>query len=331
MGLSRLLKSKKLFMLFLLPFIVAAISFLDYHTSFGESGLMPLQRVIRLPYLDAIANDGLMLLAVNSGMILVLAYLVFFLHEKYKFLAQTTALPSLLYVLLAVGPVQQVEVCYLLVAVVFMAFGFVRLQSAINNLKSNTSIYDFNFCMSVAVLICPKLVLMALWSICAMLFSGRSTVKDISAALLGLLTPVLFVSFYYFWIGELRLLPGLFLGNLLSGEFIVTLPLEEMVYWGILAFLLLLSFYSILVYYPISVVNQRRGLQSLVSMLLFLIATIVVIPGTYHYFMYAMALPLSFIYSQYFITSRVNLITNILFLLLLAAVGVNIFKASLLF
>lgn len=323
MGLSRLLKSKKLFMLFLLPFIVGMLSFLEIQIPQGEGGFIPMQRVIRIPYLDALANDGVMLLLINSGLILLLAYLLFFIHESYKFLAQTTTLPSLLFVLLAIGPILNVEVCYLLVAILAMALGFVRLQAAIDNLKSNTSIYDFNLCISFTVLVCPKLILMGLWSICAMLFSGRSTIKDISAALLGLLTPVLFVSFYYFWIGELKTLPELFLGNMLSGDFIVALPLEDMIYWGILGFLLLLSFYNILVFYPISVVNQRRGLQSLLSMLLFLIATIVVIPGTYHYFMYALAFPLSYIYSQYFITSRVNLIANFLFLLLLFAVGIH--------
>jgi len=71
--------------------------------------------------------------------------------------------------------------------------------------------------------------------------------------------------------------------------------------------------------YSLMIVNQRRGILSLVSMMIFLSLTFVIIPGNYYDFMYMFAVPLSFLYAQYFICSRTALFSNLVFVLLLAA------------
>lgn len=111
----------------------------------------------------------------------------------------------------------------------------------------------------------------------------------------------------------------IFKESLWVGEYIHTLPGIEMIRLSMLLFLLLLALYSIMVNYPISVVNQRRGILSVVSLLLFLSLTLFVIPGNYYDFMYILALPLSYIYAQYFINSRIRLLNNLMFVLLICA------------
>lgn len=69
---------------------------------------------------------------------------------------------------------------------------------------------------------------------------------------------MLFVVFYYFWVDRFPELPVIFKESLLVGEYIHTLPGIEVVRLSMLLFLLLLALYSIMVNYPISVVNQRR-------------------------------------------------------------------------
>ena len=91
---------------------------------------------------------------------------------------------------------------------------------AINDTKSNGALYDFGFLIALSVAIYPKFILLIAWAFGVLFFSGRSTLKDIVALWLGILTPVLFIAFYYFWTDRLELLPAIFTDNLMVGEHI---------------------------------------------------------------------------------------------------------------
>ena len=232
---------------------------------------------------------------------------------------QTTTLPSLIYVLLTSGIMVNLGFDYLLVAVFIVGLAVERLQLAINNIKGNHALFDFGALIMLAVAIYPKFVLLVVWALCVLFFSGRSTLKDIMALLVGLLTPVVFLIFYYFWTDRLTLLPDIFVKNLWVGEYIRHLPFIELVRLGMLLLLLLVALYNLSVKYSVLVVSHRRGILALVSMLVFLSLTLFFIPGNYYDFMYMIALPLSFIYAQYFLTQRVAILGNVMFVLLLCA------------
>lgn len=316
MGLNEFLKSKRLYMLFLLPFIALALAFFsNILQNIPDSPLLS-AGIINLPFLSGLDGQGMII--INVSIILCLAYLLFYINERYKVVGQTTTLPSLIYVLLTSVLVGHLGLSNLLVAIICVVFAISRLQSAINNTKSGRAVFDFGLYICITVLLAPKLVLLILWSVSVLLFSGRSTLKDIMALLFGLLTPLVFTAFYYFWIDRLPELPELFINEVFAGEFIRDIPSMEYVRLGILGLILLLSLSNIMNYYPVSVVNQRRGILSMVSLLVFLGLTMFIIPGNFYDFMYLLALPLSFIYTQYFVTHRVRVVGNILFLLLLA-------------
>lgn len=315
--MNSFLKSKKLYMLFVLPFIVSAIFYFGNYLPENPVSLIQINGIINIAYINNL--DKALTTIIGFVMVLGLAYLMFFINEKYKFLSQTTTLPSLIYVLLTSGIIINLGFNYLLISVFIVALAIGRLQAAINNIKSNSSIYDFGCCIMLAVAIYPKFLLLILWSICVLFFSGRSTLKDLMALIFGLLTPVYFIAVYYFWTDQLRMLPEIFLSNLMEGEFIHTLPYMEFVRLGMLLFLLLIALYNVITYYPVFVVSQRRGILSVISMLLFLSLTLFIVPGNYYDFMYILALPMSFIYAQYFITNRYRIVGNFLFLLLLVA------------
>lgn len=311
------LKSKRIYMLFVLPFIVMAISFFSNNIPAVPLQSFSVGGVINISFLNGL--DKTWVSIIGFAMVLGLAYMIFFVNEKHKFLSQTTTLPSFIYILLTSGIMVNLGFDYLLISVFIVAMSIERLQAAINNTQVNNAIYDFGFLIMLAVAIYPKFVLLILWAICVLFFSGRSTLKDIMALLFGLLTPTLFIVFYYFWIDRLVELPVIFMSCLLVGEFIHTLPGVEVARLAMLLFLFLIALYSIVVNYPISIVNQRRGILSVVSLLLFLSVTLFVIPGNYYDFMYILALPLSFIYAQYFINNRIALFGNLMFILLLCA------------
>lgn len=311
---ERFLKSKKLYGLFLLPFVAVALAVINFYTAEG----------IRLPD-DAATMFPLQILwnmsaegAVGIGFagILLLAYLLFFLNARYKFVSQLTALPSFIYILLTAGLLFFYGIGYLHIALLLLMIGFGGLQAAILDFKSNSPIFNLGFFVCSAVVVYPKFILMALWAVCVLFFSGRSTVKDVIALLLGFATALFLVLFCYFWTDRLSDFVQLFRDSLLSGAFLKSLTWAETVRVGILLLLLLASLVKIISYYPVSVVNQRRGIASLISLLFFLTLTLFVIPGIQLNFIYVLSWPLAYLYAQYFILQRIGWINDFFFLLL---------------
>lgn len=304
-------------MLFVLPFIVMAITFLNGFFRRDVVASVKLQGVIDIAWIDRL--EPLWQSVIGFVVVLGLAYLIFFINEKFRLLSQTSTLPSLIYVLLTSGLMVNLGFDYLLIAVFIVALAAERLQTAIKYPQTNTPLFDFGALIMLAVAVYPKFVLLILWALCVLFFSGRSTLKDIMALLLGLVTPVIFVVFYYFWVDRLALLPGIFSRHLLAGRYLHTLPAIEIARLGMLSFLLLLSLYHLAVRYSLLVVSQRRGILSLVSMLVFLTVTLFIVPGNDYGFMYMISLPLAFIYAQYFLTQRIVIFGNLMFGLLLTA------------
>lgn len=317
------LKSKKLYMLFLLPFWVAVIALIGYYKGVEVRQFSISRGVISMDFLTGISPS--VSRYVGYGMILIVAYLLFYLNGRYKFLPHLTTLPSVVYILLTAGWVLNRGFDPMQVSAFFSALGFIGLLGAINDTKSNRFIFDFGFWVSLAVLISPKLIILLLWAFCVLFFSGRSTLKDISAILLGWITPVFFTLFYYFWTDRLGEFAGTFRDDLLSGEYVFRLAGTVTVCYGILFVLLLISLYSIMVFYPISVVNQRRGILSFLSMLFFCGISLLVVPDLYPRIFYILFFPLAYIYSQYLLNQRLRWLGDVIFLLLLAVCTVFCF------
>lgn len=311
---ERFLKSKKLYVLFLLPFVAVTLAVINFYLIDEVRQPDDTMTMLPLHMFENISFEK----AVIGGFVSVLlfAYLLFFLNVRYKFLSQLTALPSLIYILLTAGLISVYGIGYLQMALLLLMIGFGGLQAAILDSKSNNPIFNLGFFVCSAVVVYPKFILMALWAVCVLFFSGRSTVKDVIALLLGFATVLFFTLFGYFWTDRLTDFIPVFQDNLLAGEFLTSLPYSETIRLGIWVLLLLLSLVKVISYYPISVVNQRRGTASLISLLFFLGLTVFVIPGIQMNFIYALSWPLAYLYAQYFILQRIGWINDLFFLLL---------------
>lgn len=310
-------------MLFILPFIVAAITLLSKWVPGHQIASVPVHGCIDIAFIHSLNETWQ---SVIGGVVMLgVAYMIFLISNIFKLLYQRTTLPSLLYILLTSGIMVSIGFNYLLIAVFIVGLAVACLQSAIYNTKNNASLFDFGALMMLAVAIYPKFVLLLIWALCAVLFSGRSTVKDVMALLVGFCAPVIFVVFYYYWTDSLAMLPGRFMTSLTIGNYIHHLPTVEIIRLCLLFMLLMVALLHFFLKYSAMMVYQRRGMTSLVSMLLFLIVTLVAVPGNYYDFMYMLAFPLVFIYSYYFIVQRVKMVNDLMFILLLCACFLSYF------
>lgn len=323
MKLNAVIKSKSIYFLYLLPFIVAIIVFVHEWVG-GKYTPCSNDGIISFPFLT-LSQESLWMKEVGILLLLFLSFFLFFVSDRCKFLSSPTALPALFYSLLTVGVYCRYGLNTYLVAAFCTALAVWRLQVAIIYTKTNAPVFDFGFFVSLSVLLCPDLIMLLLWSILVIPFSGRATLKDLVALFMGLLTPVLFTVGYYFWVDQLTELPELFVDILLSGESFVSLIMQNPIPFAVFMLLILVSLINVLMHYPTSIVAQRRGILALLSMLLFIGSSLFFLPFSCHGVMYVLAIPLAYLFSQYFISHRTKWMGSVLFLILLVACVLFVF------
>lgn len=242
-------------MLFILPLVVAIAGVCHFYFGRNLPEGIATQGLIPSDVVACIRPEGKAYIICLFT--LGIAYFLFFINAWYKFLAQQTTLPAVIYVLLTFGLIVQGTFSWILFFTFFISLAFIGLLGAINNTKSNRFIFNFGFWIAWTVLFYPKFILLVLWAFCVLFFSGRSTLKDIMALLIGILTPVYFTFFYYYWTDQLNEFFSLFKDNLLEGEYLRQLTIFQIVRYGTLLFLLFISLYYITVYYPVSMVSSE--------------------------------------------------------------------------
>ena len=197
-------------MLFVLPFLVMAIAFLSGYFSLESLQSVQVKGVINMAYINQL--DKSWLSAIGFVMVLGVAYLIFFLSERFKLLGQTTTLPSLIYILLTSGIMVNVGFDYLLIAVFIVTVAVWKLQMAINDTKSNGALYDFGFLIALSVAIYPKFILLIAWAFGVLFFSGPFYLEGYCGFVVGNSDAGSVYCFLLFLDGSFGIVAGYFYG-----------------------------------------------------------------------------------------------------------------------
>ena len=225
----------------------------------------------------------------------------------------------MVYALLCIGVICRYGVSNYLVAALCVVLAVARLQSAIVNTQSNSPVFGFGLFSTLAVLLCPKLIMLIVWAIIVLPFSGRAALKDLVALFIGIFSALFFTGCYYFLTDRLATLPDVFVQALTSGQVFWKIMPEKVVAFVVIGVLIVVSLYNVVVNYPMAIVAQRRGMLSMLSMLLFVGSSLFFIPFNCHGITLITAIPLSYMFTQYFISHRTRWLGNVLFLLFIAA------------
>ena len=303
-------------MLYLLPFILAAIAFLRFTFGPEDFSVCLDLGVISIP--DFQEQGGLWWKEIGVLALLCLSFLVFFVADRYKFLSHITVLPAVIYALLCIGVICRYGMSNYLVALC-VVLAVARLQSAIVNTQSNAPVFGFGLFSTLAVLLCPKLIMLIVWAIIVLPFSGRAALKDLVALFIGIFSALFFTGCYYFLTDRLATLPDVFVQALTSGQVFWKIMPEKVVAFVVIGVLIVVSLYNVVVNYPMAIVAQRRGMLSMLSMLLFVGSSLFFIPFNCHGITLITAIPLSYMFTQYFISHRTRWLGNVLFLLFIVA------------
>ena len=160
--LSKFLKSKQLYMIFVLPFFIMAVTFMSLWNDAPAAGL----EIGSCKYLSVFQYlNPFLSVVVGTILVLWILFFLFFLNERFKLLQQTTTLPMLLYGLLVGGVLKNQGGGDVLLAVFLLTFALERFQLVISNINSNRELFDFGFLVALAVLIYPKFIFLRLCSL----------------------------------------------------------------------------------------------------------------------------------------------------------------------
>ena len=243
-------------MLYLLPFILAAIAFLRFTFGPDDFSVCPDLGVISIPAFQE--QGGLWWKEIGVLALLCLSFLVFFVADRYKFLSHITVLPAVVYALLCIGVICRYGVSNYLVAALCVVLAVARLQSAIVNTQSNSPVFGFGLFSTLAVLLCPKLIMLIVWAIIVLPFSGRAALKDLVALFIGIFSALFFTGCYYFLTDRLATLPDVFVQALTSGQVFWKIMPEKVVAFVVIGVLIVVSLYNVVVNYPMAIVVSLR-------------------------------------------------------------------------
>ena len=317
MRLVALLQSKNVRLLYWLPLVVAGVAGVRLWVG-GEPVPCEGQGIVSLSFL---AIEGIWGKVEGALLLLLLAIVVFGVSNKYAFLGQQTALPALLYVLLAVGTVCRYGASDYLWAAACLTAAVGRLQAAIADTGRNAPLFDFGALTALTVLLCPKLVLLLPWAVLAMPLTGRGEVRDFLAFLVGVAAMVLLVGVYYFYVGALAGVPDLFVAILEAGGSFWEVCPGNFWAFAVLAVLSLLALVGVWGKSSSMAIAQRRGIYSIMLLFLFLCGSLFFIPYGSQEVLSVVFLPASYLFSRHVITLRRHWTACVFFLLL---VGVSV-------
>lgn len=301
---------KNRYTLYLLPLVLTVLALL-YHflgtvAPAPDAGVIPMGT-----WLSTLSSDGSR--AVGVLLLLLVSYLLFFVAERYHFLSVRTVLPAVLYSLLGIGWICRIGVSSHLPAALFLVLALARLLESIRLSHKNGPLFDIGWWVMLAVLISPEASLLILWALVSVPLSGRATLKDLTALLIGLLTPLIGVLGYAHFFGSGEEIWQRFLATFTGYPFAWRYDLE----WILPAAMLLLAIGRAFAFSATLAVSQRRGLFSVVFLLFFLVATFFVLPVSHPGFLALVFVPAAYLLSYYFVTDRSRWLGILLFCLLL--------------
>lgn len=312
---------KRLYILFLLPLLLAAIGFCGYLYAVEIAVPERVLSLVRIPFLERMEVAWVY----RGILILLVSYLLYYANAVYRFLMHLSILPPLFYVLITGGLVACSANVYVLLSALSLMFAFLGLQRGIRDNQERAAVFNLGFFVALAVVFSPKILLLLAWGFGVLLFTGRSTLKDMLAVLFGILTVVFFLVFYYYWLDCPDRLWLEFWDILTAGKSDLGFTIYSQIGMGVLVLLLIMSLVAVYRYYPVTIVNQRRAIAAVITLLFFLVANLLLIPGFSADFFYLLGIPLSYLYAHYFISQRSRFMGDVWFIVLLAGCGLLMF------
>ena len=284
---------------------------------FAGEDMMPLYR----PIAWLVAQSSFLSSIMPLVLLILLAFLTIRLNIQYAFIRIRTFLPASLLIFITSGLISLHTMHPVYFAVFFLLFAIDRIFNSYekNNIHSNA--FDAGLLISVGSLFYLNLLFFfpIVW-IGILVIHKQIKWRDFILPIMGLLPPWLFTfTGYFFSNGFLDFLVVLEKNFTSDNNFITgNLPLQ--IYLGLLVIITLLSSFFLLAQYDEKKISSRKFFQVFFFVFLISLVLIVAVPAVSQEMFIVLAIPLSFLISNYLVFMKRRFWGEVILYFLLAGV-----------
>ncbi len=284
---------------------------------------MPLYQLI----LCTFNCNSLFLNILGISIVILIAYSLIQLNEQFIFIKQRTDLPSLLFIVLISCAILINGIHPALISALFLLLSLNRIFKIYHGSSSVSSAFDAGLHIGLASLFYLPSSLFFIWFVWALVILSSFRLRELLGGFLGFITPVFFILCWSFWQGQLDSFIEHTQLVFNQQEYFPVFPISQIFYWAFLGLLSLISIFFTIWGFEEKRVRSRKYLIVLVALFVTCIASGILFPSSILAQFFIAAVPLSYIFSYFFVMNRNTKITEILFtILILGSILICIFR-----
>ena len=259
--------------------------------------------------------------------ILIISYSLIQLNEQFIFIKQRTDLPSALFIILASCAILVNGLHPALISALFLFLSLNRVFKIYHGTRNISSAFDIGVLIGLASLFYLPTSLFFIWFMWALVILGTFKLREFMGGLIGFITPLFFICCWLFWQGNLEDFIDQTKMIFEHQEQFVDFSISHILYWIFLALLSLISIFFTIWGFEEKRVRSRKYLLILVALFVTSIAVGILFPSAIIAQIFIAAIPLSYIFSYFFVMNRNTKISEILFgMLVLGCIILSIIK-----
>jgi hypothetical protein len=305
-----------------MPVIVLALwlrSFLspDFFPFFEGENQMPLYKPLHLFLADLpLVNN-----VVAVILVILLSFMVLRLNTAYDFIQIRTFLPSNIFVLIISGVLSLHTLHPVYFGAFFLLICINRLFDVAENERSNPNSFDPGFYLSVGSLFYLNLIfyLPVVW-IGFFLLRKQREWRDFAMSAIGMALPWLFAFTVYFMTDSVDEFISVIRQNIVTSNVFFQGSISFQVYLGFLTVTTLWCSFFLIGQYDAKKSNTRKYFKIFFVIFAISIVLFFLIPGASREIMVIMAVPLTFLFSNYLIGMRSQFLGNLFILIFLGLI-----------
>jgi hypothetical protein len=320
--LLKALKSNSTYSFLLVPLIAIALwikSFMHpllYPFYPGEDAMLLYQPVSALLGKSPVSGHVVALIFV-----ITLSFLILRLKLQYTFIRERTVLPSILFILIISGMHELHGIHPVYFAALFLILTIDRIFNSYEKEIIHGNAFESGILLAIGSLFYFNLVFFFpfLW-IGFIILKPKVNWREFILTTLGFALPWLGAAAYYGAIGQIAELQTTIQSNFQSHSFFLKDNLPMQIYMGYLALLILMSSGLILAQYDGKKISTRKYFKAFFWIFLISVVLMLAVPAASQEIIMLMAIPLTFLISNYFIYIKRQIFGEIFLFILFAGV-----------
>jgi len=243
------------------------------------------------------------------------------LNRKFTLHRVRTLLPTGLFILLA-GSIKELHSLHpVYFAIPFLLFAFNRMFDAYGKKTLHSNAFDTGFLLSVGSLFYFNLIfLFPALLISLILINREFSWRDLVLITLGLVLPWTFAFFYYLGFDKIPEFVEVIGQNILTDNNHIKENIAVLSYLGLIALLLIIGTIRIIRQFDEKKISTRNYYTTFFFVFLFASLTLVLVPAVSYETTVILAVPLSFLLSNFFVSLRRSFWGELLFLALAGSI-----------